>query len=139
MQNTIEGFRLSPQQERLWLLQQDNDVYHAHCSILLQGILNIEALEEAVSKVICRNEIYRTSFHRLPGLKTPVQVIDEKGSFTWQYIDLSDYSSQEQEVRVTEFLQEEKQRPIDFQNGPLVYFSLITLSDQRHVLFVHLL
>src|SRR6266516_2419092 len=92
VQDTIEGFRLSPQQERLWLLQQDNDAYHAHCSILLEGTLNVEALEEAVSKVICRNEIYRTSFHRLPGLKIPIQVIDEKASFTWRHIDLSNHS-----------------------------------------------
>ena len=53
MQDTIEGFRLSPQQERLWLLQQDNDAYRAHCSILLKGTVNVETLKAAVSKVIC--------------------------------------------------------------------------------------
>ena len=139
MQDTIEGFRLSPQQERLWLLQQDNDAYRAHCSILLKGTVNVETLKAAVSKVICRNEIYRTSFHRLPGLKIPIQVIEEKGLFTWQHIELSRHSPQEQEARVAEFSREQKQRPIDFQDGPLVHFSLITLSDQRHVLLVHLL
>ncbi|HJT57815.1 MAG TPA: condensation domain-containing protein, partial [Ktedonobacteraceae bacterium] len=138
MQNTIEGFRLSPQQERLWLLQQDNDVYHAHCSILLEGDLDVEALKEAVSEVICRNEMYRTCFYRLPGLKMPIQVINEEQPFSWRHIDLSCHSPQEREVRVAEIFQEEKQRPIDLQHGPLVYFAFITLSERNHVLFVHL-
>jgi hypothetical protein len=45
---TLEGFRLSPQQKRLWLLQQDSLAYRAQCAIQIKGKLNAEILKEAL-------------------------------------------------------------------------------------------
>jgi hypothetical protein len=33
----VQGFRLSPQQKRLWTFQQQNAAYQAKCAVLLEG------------------------------------------------------------------------------------------------------
>jgi amino acid adenylation domain-containing protein/thioester reductase-like protein len=71
-----QGFQLSPQQQRLWLLQQDNSVYHACCAIVITGNLQVNVLKDALHKVVDRNEILRTKFYRPLGIKIPSQVIE---------------------------------------------------------------
>lgn len=64
MPQQIQGFHLSPQQKRLWLLQQNSSVYLTNCAILIEGSLQVNILKAALQKVIDRNEILRTSFHK---------------------------------------------------------------------------
>ncbi len=40
---TLQGFRLSPQQKHLWLLQQDSSASRASCAIRIEGNLNVQA------------------------------------------------------------------------------------------------
>ena len=71
----IEGYRLSPQQLHLWLLQQNSAAYRSQCTVRLEGALNVKALREALQQVVQRHDILRTSFLRPPGIRFPVQVI----------------------------------------------------------------
>ncbi|HEU4433298.1 MAG TPA: condensation domain-containing protein, partial [Pyrinomonadaceae bacterium] len=71
----IEGYRLSPQQLHLWLLQQNSTAYRSQCTVQLEGELNVDALREALQRVVQRHDILRTSFLRPPGIRFPVQVI----------------------------------------------------------------
>src|SRR3982750_1322868 len=73
----IEGYRLSPQQERVWLLQQgtQDTPYRALCVIQISGTLRPDVLKEALAFVVSRPEILRTTFHLLPGMSIPVQAI----------------------------------------------------------------
>jgi amino acid adenylation domain-containing protein len=137
-EKTIEGFRLSPQQRRLWLLQQGSLAYHTQCLTLLEGNLNVEALKEAFQKTVDRHEILRTTFHRLPGMRFPVQVIAEVGRPAGHYVDMTDWSPQGQEAKIRGISQEEKRLPFDFERGPLFRFFLFTLSADKHVLLVSL-
>ncbi|MBW4454440.1 MAG: amino acid adenylation domain-containing protein [Nostoc indistinguendum CM1-VF10] len=83
----VQGFQLSPQQKRLWLLQQDNSIYRACCAILITGNLQVDVLKEALQKVVDRNEILRTNFYRIQSVKIPSQVIEaSKFSFSKQEI-----------------------------------------------------
>jgi len=79
MQEIIEGFRLSPQQRRLWQLQQtvQDSIYRAICEVMIEGSLDVNVLEQSIHSVIRRNEILRTSFHGLPGMTYPLQVLNE--------------------------------------------------------------
>ncbi len=134
----MEGFRLSPQQKRLWLLQQDGLAYKAQCAVLLEGNLKSEALKEALQKVVDRHEILRTSFQRLPGMKIPFQVIAGSSTPSWDSADLSDRELQKQESKIEELLQEERRRPFDFEREPPLRLSLLTLSARKHVLLLSL-
>src|SRR5262245_8223762 len=75
-----EFFRLSPQQERLWLLQDHNSQqqsYRAQISLLLEGRMDHEKLRQAIETVARRHEILRTTFHTLDDVSVPVQVISD--------------------------------------------------------------
>lgn len=80
-ESRIEGFSLSPQQRRLWLLgaRQGGSPYRADCAILLRGALDAGALEAALQAVVRRHEILRTEFRFLPAMKLPLQVVNEGG------------------------------------------------------------
>ena len=74
----IEGFRLAPQQKRIWQLQADGSAaYCAQAVIQIDGPLDQAALVAALGQVTARHEILRTTFQRPPGLALPVQVIAE--------------------------------------------------------------
>jgi len=77
MQVQLEYFRLSRQQERLWLLQRDSSAFRSQCALLIEGDLKEEVLREALRRVIERHEILRTAFHRRPGLELPLQIMVE--------------------------------------------------------------
>jgi len=77
MNQHIQGFRLSPQQRRAWsLASSDTTSGRAQATAVLEGALDVARLEEAIVAVVERNEILRTSFHRLPGMQFPLQVIE---------------------------------------------------------------
>lgn len=133
-----EGFRLSPQQRRLWTWQQDGHAARAQCALQIEGDLRVEVLREAVRRLVRRHEILRTAFQRPPGIKVPLQVITDQFDPSWCEIDLSQYQLAAQEEVVERLFQEEKSRPFDFSQGPLWHLSLLTLSIERHVLFLSL-
>jgi amino acid adenylation domain-containing protein/FkbM family methyltransferase len=74
-QQMIEGFRLSPQQQRLWGLRDGQASGTAQCVLELSGDVRASALATALSAVLGRHEILRTRFEWLPGMEMPIQVI----------------------------------------------------------------
>ena len=137
---SFEGFRLSPQQRRLWSLLEEDGVatYHARCSVLLKGKLNPDTLRTALQSIATRHEILRTSFRRLPGMTIPLQVIDPPGTTTLNYRDLSGLDWQDQQAVVEAHFQDSGQQEFDFEQPQLWQLSLVRLSDERHVLFIRL-
>ncbi|MFB2976514.1 amino acid adenylation domain-containing protein [Microseira sp. BLCC-F43] len=135
---TISGFRLSPQQKRLWLLQQDGFSTLANCAILLEGNLQAEILKAALQKVVERHEILRTNFRRLPGMKTPVMVVEDRSDTWWRDINLTDCKPEEQAVKVEEILQWERPQRFAFEKGTLLRSTLITLSPEKQILAINL-
>src|SRR5215217_7272629 len=85
----IQGFRLAPQQKRLWLLQSDGSAYKAQAAIEIEGALMTDVLKRALSQVTARNEILRTRFASLAGMKLPVQVVADSVEPVWHRVDLS--------------------------------------------------
>ena len=64
MQERIEGFRLSPQQRRLWKLQQADGAgpFYTRCAVRIDGELDEERLRAALGRAVVRHEILRTGF-----------------------------------------------------------------------------
>jgi amino acid adenylation domain-containing protein/non-ribosomal peptide synthase protein (TIGR01720 family) len=93
----LEGYRLSPQQKRLWLLRQDDRslARRAACVVLIEGDLKPELLAAAVEDAVARHEILRTTLRRLPGLSVPVQVVNEVAARRLEETDLSALSPAE--------------------------------------------
>ncbi|MBE9120376.1 amino acid adenylation domain-containing protein [Tychonema sp. LEGE 07199] len=135
---TINGFRLSPQQKYLWLLQQDSPAYRIQSAISIEGSLQTDNLKKALEKVSKRHEIIRTSFQRRPGLKIPIQVISEHSFVSWNWVNLSEVTPQEQQAKLEDIFQQEKNALFNFEGNPVWRLSLITLSSERHILLVSL-
>ena len=69
--NTIAGFRMSAEQERLWSQQGGPETCRAQCAVLLEGPVRSTRLQQAVQKVVSRHEVLRTVFPKQWGMKTP--------------------------------------------------------------------
>ena len=136
----IEGYRLSPLQKNLWLLQQVEQrlPYRASCAVLIDGHLNTEAFQAALERVVNRYEILRTTYRCLPGMTIPLQVITDNGMPPAQDSDLSALDPRQQEGKVAAFFQETGQLPVDFEHGPLLRMSLAHLSPNKRMLLVML-
>lgn len=131
MLKQIQGFQLSPQQKRLWLLQQDNSVYCATAAILITGNLKVDVLQSTFKQVINRNEILRTNFYKISGIKIPIQVIEDNPSFC-----LHEESCLESEI--DQLFQQASQRDFNWEKSPLLHINLIKLLPEKHILLISL-
>lgn len=78
MTNEIVGYRLSPQQKRLWgLLPPGNrNPYTAYCLASIDGDLDEQRLVNAVRNVARAHGVLRTRLRYIPGMRIPVQLVD---------------------------------------------------------------
>src|SRR5262245_8515125 len=135
LEQVIEGFRLSPQQRRVWRLQLDSHAYWTQCAILIEGHLESELLEKTLKKILLRHEILRTTLDWFPGLDTPIQMILENPSLPYREVLLSDRRPEEFAKTIDDLFREES-RPFDLKRGLLARFCLGRLSTSRHVLLI---
>jgi amino acid adenylation domain-containing protein len=135
----VEGFRLSPQQRRLWKLQESAGEIRNFVSLAvfsLEGKLQVGALRKALEKVCLRHESLHTTFRRMPGVLMPVQSVAGVLAPSWRTIDLSGVTGSTQDNEVEALLVLERRRAFDYENGPLVQATLLALSPERHLLSV---
>ncbi len=138
--STLEGFRLSPQQRRVWSLWQAGlrSLPRSGCALLLQGTLEPDALRQAAERLVATHEILRTTFHRPAGMRFPFQVVTEAGTACWQEVDLSGAAARDPLAAADELARQEYARPFDLERGPLFRLRLAALSSSSHVLLLHL-
>ena len=140
MQQMTNSYRLSPQQEYLWSLQQSDrsQSYRALCAVLVEGLLESEILRAALGKVVERHEILRTKFRVWPGTSTLLQTVDGGGPLSLDHYDLKGLSPREQELKAGELFDGVSRRPINLEQAPLLHSSLIAFSPRRHGLILSL-
>src|SRR5579871_716205 len=132
----IEGFRLSPQQRRLWLLEEQSSPFPCCSTLLLTGDLKVPALQEAMQRLVDTYEILRTWFYRKPGTSFPVQVVSAGITPIWQEFDLSDSEPGDRMLRCEELFQSEQVQALGSHEGKSLRLTLITLEAREHLLIV---
>ena len=138
MSNQIKGYRLSPQQERIWSLLQDGLPCLARCFISVEGAINPPLLKEALLSVVSYHQVLRTTFHRPPGIKAPIQVICDEPLLDWHFSDLSDLPPSQQPLSMAELADRDRSPGFDLQNGPTLRATLISTAPTRHKLILSL-
>ncbi|HYG64275.1 MAG TPA: AMP-binding protein, partial [Thermoanaerobaculia bacterium] len=131
----MEGFRLSPQQERLWRLAGSAEAaagYRAWCVAAVEGPLDRGALERALELAVERNELLRTSFRTVPGLAAPLQVPSPPGPLSRLPYPLPGRGGEEEALSAL------LAQPFDLAGGPLLRWSVLPLSPERHLLLLAL-
>jgi amino acid adenylation domain-containing protein/FkbM family methyltransferase len=135
-QQTIEGYRLSPQQQQHWLLYGNSTAYAVQCVASLSGPLQPESLRRALAEVIERHEILRTAFRFLPGMDVPLQVIVESRPQELREIDVSRLDEPEQRIRLEKILDQERLLDFDYEQGQLMHTCLLKMSADKHALVI---
>ncbi len=124
-------------QQRLWFfdrLQPRSPLYNMHHVQPLPGGLDAGTTQRALSEMIRRHEVLRTTFRGIDG--RPVQVIHPPEPANLPLIDLSE---QPEETRAREFrrlMEKELTRGFDLENGPLLSFLLVKLEHRQHILSI---
>ncbi|MFL6257548.1 MAG: condensation domain-containing protein, partial [Pyrinomonadaceae bacterium] len=131
----LNGFRLSPQQRRLWLLQERSAVnFCAQAVVRLDGVLDQARLRRAIARSVERHEILRTGFRRLPGVRVPVQVVADATEFEWREVDLRDLAPEERETLAADALAAERQRRFELETDAPLRVALVRLTEDSYVL-----
>ncbi|MEA2174637.1 MAG: hypothetical protein QOD00_2229, partial [Blastocatellia bacterium] len=130
-----EVLPLSFAQQRLWFIDQlepGNPIYNTPLGVRLRGVLNLDALEQALTELVRRHESLRTVF-RLAG-EEPEQSICEPVSFEMPVEDLSCLPETAREEEARRLAIEETKVPFDLSRGPLVRARLLQLGAEEHIL-----
>ena len=136
----VEGYRLSPQQEDLWQLQQSqsSNTYRVQCADTVQGEIDAAALRAAVQDSVERCEILRTRFRLLPGMSVPLQQVMDGGTTHYEEFDFSGLTPQRRQAEIDALLDKLQQTPFDFEVPSLLHCFLVKLSDRTHSLLFSL-
>jgi amino acid adenylation domain-containing protein len=137
---TVSGpMPLSASQSQLWYQSQlapDSRVLNEVIEIRKTGALDVDALRRALSKVVARHEVLRTTFDLVDGV--PHQIIWEPKEVDLPLSDLSDLGWQESVERAVEIVAADSLRAYDLANGPLIRPRLIRIAENDHRLYIGL-
>jgi amino acid adenylation domain-containing protein len=141
-------FPASFAQQRLWFLDQlfpGNSFYNVSTALRLTGSLNLAALEQTFNEIVRRHEALRTTFRMLetqlvqviaPTLTLPLSVIDLRsalGSSAEQSLPVA-----QQDAEIRRLATEERSRPFNLSQDPLVRVTLLQLDSSEHILLLNL-
>jgi amino acid adenylation domain-containing protein len=150
LKEQIEAYRISPQQAHLFLRQRNQtEPLLAQCVIRLDGPLDLNALQRALTQVVARHAILRTGFMRPEAIKLPLQVISEEARFDWRVLDAKVIKAantaavaapavEDVELLGHALLEAERARSFDLENGPVLHAALLPLSGEQHLLALSL-
>jgi hypothetical protein len=131
------GLPLSFAQQRLWFMEQlepGNAAYNSPRVVRLTGVLDYAALAAALTEIVRRHEVLRTSFPMVEG--EPVQSIAAPAPLPVPRVDLAALTALERAVAARQLATSEAGRPFNLASGPVVRALLIRLQPQEHVLVV---
>ena len=124
---------LSFSQERLWFMQQLHPgirAYQFQATVELTGRLDPRALSRALTEIVRRHEIYRTTF--VDGEDGPCQVVHPPFPVDPGRTDLRGTAAPDAAARALIHAEIAVEIPID--RLPLVRWRLLRVADDRHIL-----
>ncbi|MGC3975783.1 MAG: amino acid adenylation domain-containing protein [Nitrospira sp.] len=132
----VQGLRLSRQQKRLWLWQQQGHPWQARAVLMLDGSFDSEAVQESLRQVIARHDSLRTTFYRQAGTKMPFQVVSEAAEFEWRAFDLRELVHDVEKERAAEDALH-RDGDLNWERGPLVRATFCRWTETRSRVFLH--
>ncbi len=133
------GFRLSPQQRRVWVLSSFDGplAYCAQHALYVEGEVETGRLAAAVEAVASRYEILRTAFRCVPGMSMPLQVVGGAMPPSLEVRDLPSVNPDGSETDVEELLGEIGRSAFDLEAGPLLRILLVRRGSGSSMLVLH--
>jgi amino acid adenylation domain-containing protein len=119
-------------QELLWLLDRANPGMHGYNvprTARLRGTLDIAALTRALSEIVARHEVLRSTFDMVNGELR--QIVQPPGAVQLHEIDLSG-----REAEAMAMVRELTRRPFDLTRDSQLRSTLLRLAEDDHVLLL---
>ncbi|AFZ23806.1 non-ribosomal peptide synthase [Cylindrospermum stagnale PCC 7417] len=126
---------LSFHQQVLWFLHQldpDSPVYNIPVAILLEGVVNVKALEQSLNQIRQRHEVLQTHFLMVEGQPVQEKVADL--TLELPVIDLHELPESNRQQLVQELAKQEAQRPFDISQEALLRVKLLRLCETQYVM-----
>src|SRR5438128_1376218 len=130
---------LSYDQERLWWLNQSaegNPAYVIYTASRLEGRLDVEVMQRAISESVRRHEVLRATFEVIGA--SPVMVIAPQLEIPLPVEDLTELPASERLQEAMKRVNRFSGKPFDPRRGPLVRVGLLRLDEGDHVLYINL-
>jgi amino acid adenylation domain-containing protein len=135
---SVKGFRLSPQQKRVWLQPHQSRAYRCQIGVLLEGKLEPDRFSQALQRVVDRYEILRTTFKSAAGLKTAVQVISDSVGLELRTIDFSGEPLPERSTLLEDIFRLESGLANGREQASPLQANLLVYSPRQHILLLGL-
>ncbi|WHS62638.1 non-ribosomal peptide synthetase [Pseudomonas sp. G2-4] len=126
----LQGFRISPQQASVYshINGAAEHPFSCHLQWSVSQPLDVETLNNRLQALVAGSEILRTRLMPVPGLRHPVQVIDDAGSRAVDLLDLQQQSPAEQDAALKGLTAQ----PRDWTTA--LFVTLVRLSEGQAVL-----
>lgn len=126
---------LSVAQERFWILSQINQdeaaAFNAVAAFELLGELDPAALDRALTAIVMRHEILRTTFPIEHG--RPVQRVGPPPDHVLALRDFRSVGGRTEPASIRAALAESAAKPFRLDTGPLFRFELLRITEAHHV------
>jgi amino acid adenylation domain-containing protein len=129
---------LSFAQSRLWFLDRlapGSTLYNLPAALRLAGDLRVPALSAALSEVVRRHEVLRTTFSLDAGGQ-PVQIVAPYRPLLLPFCDLRGLPRAARAGEVGRLATAAAQRPFDLARGPLLRLCLVATASWEHVVLL---
>ncbi|MDR0268869.1 amino acid adenylation domain-containing protein [Paenibacillus sp.] len=142
MLTKIEGYRLSPEQRRIWELGQDGqyEAFFTRVMLLLEGEVDKGLLKSALHEMAVRHEVLGATFNVSQGTMLPEQVIGNVHRVLWKE-SVGDWrmeTSDGQKVYLDHLFANFSEYGFDLEKGPLFQVEIVTLALNKHALLIAL-
>ncbi len=120
-------------QQRFWLLQQmdvQSTAYNLHSGFVINGALDLTALNNAITTLLLKYDILRTTFVNLDGNLRQRVSRHPDAAVVLQSKDLREQQASPEEIALWE-----TQQPFNLEQGPLLRFTCYQLADTQYLLF----
>ncbi len=135
-----QNIALSYAQQRLWFIEQmqpGNAWYNMPACFVLQGELNITALQQAFQALMMRHEILRSRFCEHHG-QAQLKFVDNAKDFDLGYEDCSHLSTVQQQAVLEQIQQQQVSTGFDLAHTSPLRTRLIQLAPEKYQLFATL-
>ncbi|MFM0642761.1 non-ribosomal peptide synthetase [Paraburkholderia bryophila] len=119
----------------LWQLDPQGTANSISASVRIGGKLDEAVFEAALGDIVQRHAILRTRFVETDGV--PAQIVDDVRAAQWRREDFSSFDSGVRDARLYAFLGDLAAQPFDLAHDPLLRVALCRVSDDEHVVHLH--
>ncbi|MET0396637.1 MAG: non-ribosomal peptide synthase/polyketide synthase [Longimicrobiaceae bacterium] len=129
-------YPLAPLQEGMLfhaLFAPESGVYVGQFGFVLEGPLNVQALDQAWQGAVARHEALRAAF-AWEGVPHPMQVIRREARVPLRVEDWRGLDEAAQQVRLGEYLAHDRVQDFDLKRPPLMRLALFRVAEEEHQL-----